>query len=124
MVKEEVRLYEEEEYAEKEKEYKYLKDRPVKSLTELQKLQVSSTLSHVWLEVPLLDPKYEDMYIATGPILATVFEQLGMAGDEPKDSATRARHWDCVLSEIKWWYKDKMNKVLKNYTLSVNIGKW
>ena len=103
-VKEEERLYAQELFKEKENQIEFLKDRPVKFLTDGQKLKLCKTLDKIWLDIPLLDGKYEEVYIACkSVILSAVFDRLGMAGKTAKESANRSCHWDCIMSEIKMW---------------------
>ena len=91
------------------------------SLTNDHKDRLARTLKEAWGDMPLLDSRFEDMYISCSALMRMVFEQLEMAGEE--DKAMRSRYWDCITREIRMWYKDKINKVLKNYTIAVNIRK-
>ena len=121
VVKSEDKLYEQRLYNERKGKVQFLEDRPVASLTIDQKDKLARTLKAAWGDMPLLDSRFEEMYISCSTLMKMVFEQLEMAGEG--DKAVRSRYWDCITREIRMWYKDKINKVLKNYTIAVNIRK-
>ena len=89
-MKSEDKLYELRLYKEKKGKVPFLEDRPVTSLTVDQKDKLARALKAAWGDMPLLDLRFEDIYISCSTLMKMVFEQLEMVGK--RDGAMRSRY--------------------------------